>query len=50
MEKRKLLEVKHLRTSFFTPGGEVKAVDDVSFHLDEQEIIAIVGESGCGNR
>jgi oligopeptide/dipeptide ABC transporter ATP-binding protein len=48
MEKKKILEVKNLRTSFFTPSGEVKAVDDVSFHLNEQEIIAIVGESGCG--
>jgi oligopeptide/dipeptide ABC transporter ATP-binding protein len=48
MEKKKLLEVKNLKTSFFTASGEVKAVDDVSFYLDEQEIIAIVGESGCG--
>ena len=44
----KLLEVKHLRTSFFTAAGEVKAVNDVSFHVNKQEIIAIVGESGCG--
>jgi peptide/nickel transport system ATP-binding protein len=48
MEKKKLLEVKNLRTSFFTASGEVKAVDDVSYYLNEQEIIAIVGESGCG--
>jgi len=44
----RLLEVKHLRTSFFTYSGEVKAVNDVSFHVDKGEIVAIVGESGCG--
>lgn len=44
----KLLEVKNLKTSFFTVAGEVKAVDGVSFHVDKQEVIAIVGESGCG--
>ena len=48
MEKTHLLEVKHLRTSFFTQDGEVKAVNDVSYHVDEQEVVAIVGESGCG--
>ena len=45
---RRLLEVKNLRTSFFTEEGEVKAVDDVSFHVDCGEVVAIVGESGCG--
>ena len=44
----KLLEVKHLKTSFFTVAGEVKAVNDVSFHVNKQEIIAIVGESVYG--
>ncbi len=48
MERKKLLEVKNLKTSFFTASGEVKAVDDISYYLNEQEIIAIVGESGCG--
>ena len=48
MEKTHLLEVKHLRTFFFTQDGEVKAVNDVSYHVDEQEVVAIVGESGCG--
>ena len=48
MGKSKLLEVKDLKTSFFTVSGEVKAVDGVSYYLNEQEIIAIVGESGCG--
>lgn len=44
----RLLEVNHLKTSFFTTAGEVKAVNDVSYYVDEQEVIAIVGESGCG--
>ncbi|MDR7079562.1 peptide/nickel transport system ATP-binding protein [Neobacillus niacini] len=43
-----VLEVNHLRTSFFTDNGEVAAVDDVSFHVNEGEILGIVGESGCG--
>lgn len=44
----KLLEVKNLRTSFFTAEGEVKSVDDVSYYVNKGEVIAIVGESGCG--
>ncbi|MFP9137670.1 ABC transporter ATP-binding protein [Devosia sp. XGJD_8] len=44
----RLLDVRNLRTSFFTDDGEVKAVDDVSFHVDKGEVVAIVGESGCG--
>ena len=44
----RLLDVKDLRTSFFTYAGEVKAVDGVSFHIDQGEAIGIVGESGCG--
>ena len=44
----KLLEVNHLRTSFFTAEGEVKSVSDVSYHVNRGEVIAIVGESGCG--
>ena len=43
-----ILEVKNLRTSFFTDDGEVKAVRDVSFDLYEGETLGIVGESGCG--
>lgn len=43
-----LLEVKNLSVSFETPRGELQAVRDVSFSLDEGEILAIVGESGCG--
>lgn len=45
---KKMLEIKHLRTSFFTDAGEVKAVDDVSYHVNEKEIVAVVGESGSG--
>ncbi|MBN1188689.1 MAG: ABC transporter ATP-binding protein [Dehalococcoidales bacterium] len=44
----KLLEVKNLQTQFKTESGLVKAVDDVSFYIDEQEIVGMVGESGCG--
>ena len=44
----KLLEVKNLKTSFFTPEGEVKSVDGVSYYVNKGEAIAIVGESGCG--
>lgn len=43
-----VLDVKGLRTSFFTDDGEVPAVDDVSFHVNSGEILGIVGESGCG--
>lgn len=43
-----LLQVKKLKTYFFTRRGVVKAVDDVSFQVDEAESVAIVGESGSG--
>ena len=43
-----LVDVKHERLSFFTPAGEVKALNDVSFHVDSGEVLGIVGESGSG--
>jgi oligopeptide/dipeptide ABC transporter ATP-binding protein len=43
-----LLEVKNLRTSFFLDNGELKAVDDISFSIEEKQTLAVVGESGCG--
>lgn len=43
-----LLEIKNLQTHFPTKEGVVKAVDDVSFHIDEGEFLGLVGESGCG--
>jgi len=44
----KLLEVNGLATYFFTPEGVVKAVDDISYDIEEGEILGLVGESGCG--
>ena len=44
----KLLEVKNLKTQFFTSAGVVRAVDDVSYDVEEGETLAVVGESGCG--
>ena len=44
----RLLEVNDLATYFFTADGVVKAVDGVTYHIDEGESVAIVGESGCG--
>lgn len=44
----RLLSVQNLHTSFFTPSGEVKAVNGVSFNLDEGKVLGIVGESGSG--
>ena len=43
-----LLEVKNLKTYFYTDAGVGKAVDDVSFSLDRGKTLGIVGESGCG--
>lgn len=48
MPKQNLLDVKNLKTHFQTERGRVTAVDGVSFHVKEGEILGIVGESGCG--
>jgi oligopeptide/dipeptide ABC transporter ATP-binding protein len=44
----RLLEVQNLRTHFFTRGGVVKAVEDISLYVDESETLGVVGESGSG--
>jgi len=43
-----LLEVRELRTQFETSAGTVRAVDGISYTVDEGETVGIVGESGCG--
>jgi len=43
-----LVNIQHERLSFFTPAGEVKALNNVSIHLKEGEVLGIVGESGSG--
>ena len=48
MGDKNVLEIRHLRTSFFTQKGEIRAVDDVSLDVPEGKITGIVGESGCG--
>jgi oligopeptide/dipeptide ABC transporter ATP-binding protein len=44
----KILEIENLQTQFFTSAGTVRAVDGISYTVDEGEAVAIVGESGCG--
>ena len=46
--EKNVLEVKNLSVSFHSTAGEVQAVRDVSFSLKKGEVLAIVGESGCG--
>lgn len=48
MSEQYLVDIKNERLSFFTPAGEVKALNDVSIHLKEGEVLGIVGESGSG--
>ena len=43
-----LLDIKNERLSFFTPAGEVKALNNVSFSMKQGEVLGIVGESGSG--
>lgn len=47
-EHERILTARNLKTYFRTPEGVVRAVDDISFHLDRGEVLALVGESGCG--
>jgi len=47
-QSQPLLEVRNLKTYFFTEDGVVKAVDGVDFHVNPGEILGLVGESGCG--
>jgi oligopeptide/dipeptide ABC transporter ATP-binding protein len=46
--KDSMLEVKHLKTYFFTDDGVLTAVDDVDFSVGHGEVFGLVGESGCG--
>ena len=43
-----LLEVRDLRTYFFTDEGVARAVDGVSFTIGRRQVLGLVGESGCG--
>ena len=47
-ENKTILDIKHLRTSFFTDEGELKAVNDVNIRVNVHEVVAVVGESGSG--
>ena len=48
MPEERVLDVKNLKIDFHTYAGEVKAIRNVSFHLNKGETLAIVGESGSG--
>ena len=46
--KEKVLEIKNLKTFFYTDEGVVKSVNDVSYYVNKGETLGVVGESGCG--
>lgn len=48
MSSKKILEIKNLKTAFRTDGGELIAVDDVSYDVYAGQTVGVVGESGCG--
>lgn len=48
MENNNLLDIRGLKTYFFTEGGVVRAVDGVDFSVKRGEVLGLVGESGCG--
>ena len=48
MNQQPVLEIKDLKTHFFTYAGVVKAVDGINLHLNQNEVLGIVGETGCG--
>lgn len=45
---KNLLEIENLKTNFYTEEGIVKAVDGVSFNMSRDEVLGLVGETGCG--
>ncbi|MFC1705233.1 ABC transporter ATP-binding protein [Planctomycetota bacterium] len=47
-DRKKLLEIRNLRTYFDVEGQTAKAVDGVDLHIFENEVLGLVGESGCG--
>lgn len=44
----KILEVNNLQKNYYTKNGEIEAIKNISFGLDEQEFLCIIGSSGCG--
>ena len=48
MSEENILDIRHLRTSFFQEGSELRAVDDLSYTVKRGSFVAIIGESGSG--